>query len=318
MKTVVLDGYTLNPGDNPWDEVAALGELVVYDRTAPGEVVPRASGATVVLTNKTPITAEMLARLPDLKMISVLATGYNIVDVAAAAEKGMVVCNVPVYGTDSVAQYVFAAILHVMHDLGRHDAAIRDGHWQRSGDFSFTCHPLHELAGRTLGIVGFGRIGRRTAEIGVAFGMRVIATSRSQSNAPPWSGFRWCSLAELFADSDIVSLHCPQTASNQGFVNRELLGVMKPNAILVNSARGALVDEAALAEALNEGRIAAAVLDVLSAEPVREDNPLLHARNCLLTPHLAWATVEARQRMMKTTAANIRGFQSGRPVNVVN
>lgn len=318
MRMVVLDGYTLNPGDNPWDPVRALGDLEVHDRTAEDAIVARCSGATVVLTNKTPLTAATLAQLPDLRLISVLATGYNIVDVRAAREAGITVCNVPVYGTDSVAQYVFAAIFRVLYDVAGHDRAVREGQWARSGDFSFTLMPLHELAGKTLGIVGFGRIGRRTAEIGHAFGMRVIAHSRTSHAGPDWSGFRWVDREELFAESDVVSLHCPQTESNHRFVNDSLLQRMKPSAILVNAARGTLIDEPALAAALHGGKLRAAVLDVVSAEPIRPDNPLLGAPRCHLTPHLAWATVEARQRMMQTTAENISAWQSGSPVHVVS
>jgi len=318
MKIVVLDGYTLNPGDNPWDEVAALGAFEVHDRTAADQIVPRAADADVVLTNKTPLSADTLAKLPKLRFIAVLATGFNIVDVKTARARGIPVSNVPVYGTDSVAQFVFAMVLHLCHQVAHHDAAIRNGAWAKSGDFCFWDAPLIELAGLTMGVVGFGRIGRRTAEVAHAFGMQVMAADVQQGNPPAYQPFRWGSVGEVFAEADVISLHCPQTAENTGFVNRALLSRMKPSAFLVNTARGALVNEKDLADALNAGRLGGAALDVLSVEPIRPDNPLLTARNCLLTPHIAWATLSARKRLMKTTADNIRAFQGGSPINVVN
>ncbi len=318
MNIVVLDGHTLNPGDNSWTAVKALGELVVHERTDPVDVVARAASADVLLTNKTALSASDIAQLPRLKFISLLATGFNVVDVAAARERDIPVSNVPVYGPDTVAQYVFASILHSVHDIGRHDAAIRQGKWGASQDFSFWLTPLRELSGATLGVVGFGRIGRRTAEIAKAFGMRVLAHDVACSNAPQWPGFRWCDLDELFSESDFVTLHCPLTKTNGEFVNRSLLGKMKPEAILVNAARGALIHEADLADALNSGKIAGAVLDVVSREPIDDDNPLLHAKNCVLTPHMAWAALQARQRLMATTAENIEAFLRGQPINLVN
>lgn len=318
MKIVALDGYTLNPGDNPWDAVSRLGELTVYDRTAPADVVERARGANVLLTNKTPITRETIASLPDLKFISVLATGFNIVDTVAARERGISVSNVPVYGTDAVAQYVFAVLLGMIHQPALHDAAVRAGEWARREDFSFWLGPIGELSGKTLGVIGFGRIGRRTAELAHAFGMQVLAHDVSQSNPPNWSHFRWVGLDELFQQSDVVTLHCPQTESNKGFVNAAILSKMKPTARLINAARGTLVNESDLAAALNSGKIAGACLDVVSIEPIRPDNPLLQAKNCLLTPHMAWAAVEARRRLMQTTADNIAAFQRGQPIHVVN
>lgn len=318
MKIVALDGYTLNPGDNPWDSVSRLGELTVHDRTPATDVVERSRGAAVLLTNKTPISRETIAALPDLKFISVLATGFNIVDIAAAKERGIPVSNVPVYGTDAVAQYVFAVLLGMIHQPARHDEAVRGGEWARRQDFSFWLGPINELAGQTLGVVGFGRIGRRTAELAHAFGMRVLAHDVHQVNPPNWEDFRWVGLEELFQRSDVVTLHCPQTESNKGFVNADLLGKMKPNARLINAARGTLVNESDLAAALNAGKIAGACLDVVSIEPIRPDNPVLQAKNCLLTPHLAWAAVEARRRLMQTTADNIAAFQRGQPIHVVN
>lgn len=318
MRIVVLDGYTLNPGDNPWSAVEALGQLTVYDRTAPQEIVQRAAEADIVLTNKTPLTAQTLEQLPRLKFISVLATGFNIVDVQAARARGVAVSNVPIYGTDSVAQYVFAALLSLIHNPVLHDQAIRAGQWQQCGDFSFWKTNLIELVGKTMGIVGFGRIGRSVGKLANAFGMKVIAHDQQPGDAPGYEPFAWKELEPLFAESDVVTLHCPQTADNARFVNAALLKQMKPTAYFINSARGGLVDEAAIAAALNQGVLAGAALDVVSVEPIREDNPLLQAKNCLLTPHMAWATVEARRRLMQITAENIAAFINGEPVNVVN
>jgi glycerate dehydrogenase len=320
MKIVVLDGFTLNPGDNPWDTIEALGSLTVYDRTPRDQVVPRAREADIVLTNKTPIDAESLDHLPDLKLISVQATGYNIVDVKAAREHGVAVANVPEYGTDTVAQHVFAVLLALCHQPERHDRLIRDGQWQRSGDFCFwdPARPLVELVGKRMGIIGFGRIGRRVGELAHAFGMELVAYDVRPSDPPEYKPFSWQSLETVFAQSDIVSLHCPQTAQNVGMVNRTLLATMRPTALFINAARGGLVNEQDLADALNEGRIAGAALDVLSAEPVCQDNPLLDAKNCLLTPHIAWATVEARRRLMAVTARNITAFLNGQAINIVN
>lgn len=318
MKIVVLDGYTLNPGDNPWEAVSRLGDLTVFERTAAADVIERAQGASVLLTNKTPISRETIAALPDLKFISVLATGFNIVDIAAAKERGIPVSNVPVYGTDAVAQYVFAVLLEMIHQPLAHDAAVRQGEWARRQDFSFWLGPITELAGKVFGVVGFGRIGRRAAEIAHAFGMHVLAHDVQREHAPAWERFAWAELDELFSRSDVVTLHCPQTDSNKGFVNERLLQLMKPTARLINAARGTLVNEHDLAAALNAGKLAGAVLDVVSVEPILPSNPLLSAKNCLLTPHLAWAAVEARRRLMQTTADNIAAFQRGQAIHVVN
>jgi glycerate dehydrogenase len=318
MRIVVLDGYTVNPGDNPWDRVAALGEMTVYDRTPVEEIVSRAAGADIVLTNKTSLGEEALAKLPHLKFISVLATGYNVVDLQAARRHGIPVSNVPEYSTPAVAQHVFACLLAWFHRVELHDGLVHDGEWTRSRDFCFWKVSPAELAGKRMGIVGFGRIGRRVGELAHAFGMDVLACSRSRGKAPGYRPFEWRTLDQVFAESDVVSLHCPQTADNAGVVNRELLGRMKPTALFVNMARGGLVNEMDLADALNEGRIAGAVLDVLTKEPPGEDNPLLRARNCLITPHMAWAALEARRRLMGITADNIAAFIAGSPVNVVN
>lgn len=320
MKIVVLDGHTLNPGDNPWDELAALGELTVHVRSTPDEVVPRARGAEVVLTNKTVLDAAALAALPELRFVAVLATGYNVVDVAAARARGVRVANVPEYGTDSVAQHVLALLLELAHGVGEHDAAVHAGEWQRCPDFSFWHRPPLELAGLTMGVVGFGRIGRRVGELANALGMRVLASGRpgaSNGASPPWPGFAWRGVDELFTESDVVSLHCPLTADNAGFVGDVLLARMKRTAYLINTARGPLIDEPALARALVEGRIAGAALDVVSVEPIRPDNPLLRAPRCILTPHLAWASLAARRRLMATAVANVRNYLAGTPTNLV-
>lgn len=318
MQIVALDGYTLNPGDNPWDAVAALGELIVYDRTGPGEVESRAADAAIVLTNKTPLNRAVLERLPRLQFISVLATGYNCVDVRAARERGITVSNVPVYGTDSVAQHVWASVLHWRHRIHEHDAAIRGGAWARSGDFSFWLAPWHELAGQTMGIVGLGRIGRRVASIADAFGMRIVASGPRRREHPDWSGFRWVEMDELFSTADVISLHCPQTEENREFVDRRLLSLCRPETLLINTARGTLIREQDLADALRAGRPGGAILDVASIEPLPADSPLLAAPNCLLTPHMAWSAVEARRRLMEQTTRNIAAFLAGQPVNVVN
>ena len=315
MKIVVLDGWTLNPGDNPWDAVARLGEFTCHDRTPPARIVERARDAEIVLTNKAPLTAATLAQLPKLKFIGVLATGYNIVDVAAARARGVPVANVPVYGTDSVAEYVFALLLNFHRQPQAHAELVRAGEW--TGEWTFWRTPLTELAGLTLGIVGFGRIGRRVGEIAAAFKMRVLAFDPAHTDPPPYD-FAWRGLPELFTEADAVTLHCNLTPANTGFVNRALLARMKPTAYLINTARGSLVNEADLAGALRQGRPAGAALDVVSVEPIAPDNPLLSAPNLTLTPHIAWATLAARRRLMQITAANLEAFLAGKPVNVVS
>lgn len=307
MRIVVLDGYTLNPGDNPWDEVARLGDLTVYERTPAEHIVLRARDTDVILTNKTPLTAATLAQLPALRFISVLATGYNIVDTEAARRRGIPVANVPEYGTDSVAQHVFALLLELCHHVGSHDRAVKSGEWTRSPDFCFWKGPPLELAGLTMGIIGFGRIGRRVGELAQAFGMRVITAGREMPD-----------IRKVFSAADVVSLHCPLTSENAGFVNRELLQRMKPSAFFINTARGGLLDERALADALNAGVLAGAAVDVVAVEPMLADNPLLTARNCIITPHIAWASLAARRRLMATTVQNVEAFLAGRPINVVN
>jgi glycerate dehydrogenase len=318
MRIVVLDGHTLNPGDNPWDDLARLGELEIYDQTPPARVVDRAAGAEIVLTNKTVLTAETLERLPELRFIGVLATGYDIVDVAAARRRGIPVANVPEYGTDSVAQHTFALLLELAHRVGDHDAAVKAGEWTRSPDFCFWHSPPIELADLTMGIVGFGRIGRRVGELAHALGMKVAAHSPSRRGAPEWEPFAWRDVLDLVAEADVVTLHCPLTADNERFVDRPLLSRMKPSAYLINTARGPLVDEAALADALDAGTLAGAAVDVVSSEPIRADNPLLRARNCILTPHMAWGSLAARRRLMAATVGNVEAFLNGEKRNVVN
>lgn len=318
MNIVVLDGYTLNPGDNPWTEIESLGSLTVFERTPVELIVERAAEADIVLTNKTPLTAETLGALPRLKFISVLATGHNIVDSAAARARGIPVSNVPEYGTHSVAQHVLASILHFARQSALHDHLVHEGRWSHSADFCFWQSPLRELVGQRLGIVGFGRIGRCVGELGHALGMEILAHDVAQRNPPEYEPFAWGSLLDVFSRADFVTLHAPQTADNVAMVNRELLRNMQPHAVFINTARGGLVNEQDLANALNEGILGGAALDVLSVEPPPADHPLLQARNCLITPHIAWATVEARRRLMAITAENVRAFVQGAPVHVVN
>ncbi|MBU1003720.1 MAG: D-2-hydroxyacid dehydrogenase [Proteobacteria bacterium] len=317
-RMVVLDGFVLNPGDIPWTPVQALGELVVHERSTPAQVLERAQGARILMTNKTPLDAALLDALPDLEFISVLATGYDVLDVAAARERGVPVSNVPGYGTNAVAQFVMAQILEHCHGVAGHDASVREGRWSQGPDWCYWLKPQVELAGMTMGIVGFGGIGSRVAELAHAFGMRVLVHAPRPKPAPWYKPFGFATLQEIFEESDVVSLHCPLTADNGQFVNWELLSKMKPGALLVNTARGALINEPDLARALNEGLLGGAALDVLSSEPVRDDNPLLQAPGCLLTPHIAWASQAARVRLMEQTARNIAAFLKGAPINVVN
>jgi glycerate dehydrogenase len=314
---VVLDGAVLNPGDNPWDEIAALGSLTVHDRTPPELTLERGQDAEVIFTNKTRLTAEILAGLPRLGFIGVLATGYDVVDLAGAGSRGIPVSNVPGYGTESVAQFVMAQLLTLCRQPGLHDRLVREGEWTRSGEYSFWTTPQVELAGLTMGVVGFGSIGRRVGELALALGMGVLAHC-PRPKEPLAGRFSFAPLRELFAQADVISLHCPLTSDNQAFVNRDLLGLMKPGGFFLNTARGGLVNEADLAEALNAGNLAGAALDVLTVEPPVPDHPLLSAKNCLLTPHMAWASLTARKRLTAMAADNLRGFLAGAPKNVVN
>lgn len=317
MKIVVLDGYAANPGDLCWDELKALGECTVYDRTAPAEVLERSAGAEILLTNKTVITAEHIAALPELKYIGVLATGYNIVDVTAAKEHGVIVTNIPAYSTDSVAQMVFAHILNISLQVQHHSEEVHKGRWTDSKDFCFWDTPLIELHGKKIGIVGLGHTGYATARIAIGFGMQVYAyTSKTHFQLPP--EIHKMELDELFRECDIISLHCPLTDSTREMVNAERLRLMKSTAILINTGRGPLINEQDLADALNNGTIYAAGVDVLSQEPPRADNPLLTAKNCYITPHIAWASTAARERLMQIMLENIRAYLEGKPINVVN
>jgi glycerate dehydrogenase len=316
MNIVVLDGFTLNPGDLSWGELEALGPSTIYDRTPPAETARRAADAGILLTNKTEVTAVLIQNLPRLKYIGVLATGTNVVDLTAARARGIPVTNVPTYGTKSVAQMTFALLLELAHHVGHHAATVREGCWTRSTDWCYWDHPLVELEGLTLGVVGFGRIGRAVGELGTAFGMKVLAFDTVAGSAPP--SVRFVDLETLFRESDVVSLHCPLTPQTAKLVDACRLSLMKPTAFLINTSRGPLVDEPALAEALNSGRVAGAALDVLAKEPPPADNPLLTAKNSLITPHMAWGTRAARARLMKIAVENVRAFLQGNPKNVVN
>ena len=318
MNIVALDGYTLNPGDNPWDEVERLGNLIVYERTDQEHILERSGEADIIVTNKAPLFAETLNKLTRLRFISVTATGYNIVDTLTARQKGIPVSNVPEYGTDSVAQFSFALLLELCHHVGVHSDSVKAGDWSQSKDWCFWKTPQVLLAGKRMGIVGFGRIGRRVGELAHAFGMEVMAHDLEQKDPPTYSPFFWKTREDLFAEADVISLHCALTDENAGFVNHDLLGLMKKEAFFINAARGGLINERDLARALNEGMIAGAGLDVVSVEPIESGNPLLSARNCIITPHIAWATTAARRKLMASTAENIRAFMEGKPINVVN
>jgi glycerate dehydrogenase len=318
MKIVVLDGYTLNPGDLSWDALKQLGNVTVYDRTRYDQIVSRCQDAEVVLTNKTPLDAATLNQLPRLKYVGVLATGYNIVDVAVCKQKGVEVSNVPGYGTTAVAQFVFALLLELCLHVQKHSDAVFDGKWSRSVDFCFWDYPLIELSGKTLGIIGFGTIGQKVADIAVAFDMQVIAHSRRQTDQSHRKNFKWVELDELLKQSDVVSIHCPLTPETQGLINAENLRKMKPSAFLINTSRGPIVNDVDLTDALNNNLIAGAGIDVLSKEPPLADNPIFKAKNCIITPHIAWAAKEARARLMNIVINNLKAFTAGRPENVIN
>jgi glycerate dehydrogenase len=316
-KIVVLDGYCINPGDLSWHALKEFGSVTVFDRTAADQAALCASGATILLASKTPLPADALAQLPTLRYIGVIGTGYNNVDVEAARRQGVTVTNVPTYGTASVAQFVFALLLELCNNVKLHAMAVQAGEWSSSPDWSFSKAPLMELAGKVIGIVGFGRIGRQTARIADAFDMRVIATDVQQVDSPPYSGFRWASFEKLLRESDVVSLHSPLSPETRGMINARTLALMKPSAFLINTSRGQLVVEQDLADALITGRIAGAAVDGLSTEPPAENNTLVSARNCLVTPHIAWATREARARLLDGAIQNLAAFVAGSPRNVV-
>lgn len=317
MNIVVLDGYGMNPGDMSWDSLSQLGTLTVYDRTAPADIIPRVLHAEVVLTNKVVLSADMLAQLPALKYVGVLATGYNVVDTAAARQHGIIVTNIPAYSTESVVQMVFAHLLNITNQIGHFATENAAGRWSRNADFCYWDTPLHELAGKRIGIVGLGNIGMRVAQVAQAFQMHVSAlTSKAQAQLP--TGISKADLPQLLATSDIITLHCPLTDATKEMINANTLALMSPSAILINTGRGPLVNEHDVARALHSGQLAAYGADVMVQEPPQIDNPLLTAPNAFLTPHVAWATVEARQRLMQIAVANVKAFLEGSPVNVVN
>lgn len=318
MKIVVLDGYTLNPGDLSWDRLFELGEVVLHDRTPHDKILERSAGADVLLTNKTLLTEKTINSLPDLKYIGVLATGYNVVDIAAVKKRNIIVTNVPSYSTVSVAQMTFALLLEFCHNVQRHSDSVMNGKWAQSDDFSYSDFPLIELSGKTLGIIGFGTIGKMVADIATVFGMNIIASSRNHTDQSERKNFRWAEINEVLEQADVVSIHCPLTPETKGLINSGSLKRMKRSAFLINTSRGPVVVEQDLADALNSGIIAGAGLDVLSVEPPSKDNPLFKAKNCLITPHIAWATKEARVRLMDIAVTNLTAFINGNPANVVS
>ena len=320
MKIVVLDGYTENPGDLSWEPLKQLGDLTVYDRTPVSdreEIIRRIGDAQVVFTNKTPLDRQVMEACPGLKFISVLATGYNVVDVACARERGIPVSNIPSYGTDAVGQFAIALLLEICHHIGHHDQAVKAGRWTSSPDWCFWDYPLIELAGKTMGIIGFGRIGRKTGQIAAAMGMKVLAYDRNETEEGRQLA-AYTDLDTLLARSDVIALHCPLFPETEGIICRETIGKMKDGVIILNNSRGPLIVEADLAEALNAGKVYAAGLDVAREEPIPADSPLLTARNCILTPHISWAPRESRQRIMDMSAENLRAYLAGTPIHVVN
>ncbi|MBN2659494.1 MAG: D-2-hydroxyacid dehydrogenase [Spirochaetales bacterium] len=318
MKIVVLDGYTLNPGDLSWEGFEKLGELTCYDRTDEKDVVSRIGDAELVVTNKTPVTAETIAACPGIKYIGVLATGYNVVDVEAAAARGIPVTNIPTYGTAAVAQFVFALLLNICHRVQDHSEAVYKGRWSSAPDFCFWDYPLMELAGKTMGIIGYGRIGQATGKIAQAFGMKVLAFDDYRLADLECDTMAYSSLDELLAQSDVISLHCPLFESTKGIINKDNIAKMKEGVIIINTSRGPLIVEEDLAGALESGKVRAAGLDVVSSEPIRGDNVLLNAKNCFITPHIAWAPLESRSRLMDIAVDNLKSFLDGQVVNKVN
>ena len=317
MKIVVLDGYTENPGDLSWGAFEELGELTVYDRTPEDEIVARIGSAEAVIVNKTPITRATLDACPGIRYIGVLATGYNVVDVAAAKERGIPVCNVPTYGTASVGQFAIGLLLEICHHIGAHSDSVHAGDWERSADWCYWNYPLIELDGKTLGVIGFGRIGQATARIAKAMGMNVLAYDSHPSESGRALG-EYVDLDTLLRTSDVIALHCPLFPETQGIIDRDAIAKMKDGVIILNNSRGPLIVEQDLADALNSGKVAAAGLDVVSTEPIRADNPLLSARNCIITPHISWAAKEPRERIMTASVENLRAFLNGAPIHVVN
>jgi glycerate dehydrogenase len=323
MKIVVLDGYTLNPGDLSWDRLEKLGDLSVYDRTAfnltnKHLVIERGKDADIILLNKTILNREMMDHMPNLKYVGVLATGYNIVDVDAAREKGIIVTNIPTYGTYAVAQMAIALLLELCHHAGAHGEAVANGDWAENPDWSFWKYPLIELAGKTIGIIGYGRIGKTVGGIAKALGMNVLAMASNPDHTQEDEMMRYASLDELLAQSDVISLHCPLTESTKGIINKDTISKMKDGVMIINNSRGPLIVEEDLRDALNSGKLGGAALDVVSSEPIKPDNPLLGAKNCIITPHISWAPKEARTRLMDYTIENLEAYLNGKPINVVN
>ena len=318
MKIVVLDGYTLNPGDISWAGLEALGEVTVYDRTPPEEVVERIGDAEAIYTNKTLIGEETLKACRNLRFIGVLATGYNVVDIKAAAERGIPVCNVPGYGTAAVGQFAIALLLEICHHIGHHNQAVHEGKWESSPDWCFWDYPLIELDGKTMGIIGYGKIGQATGRLAQALGMKVLACGTRRHPELEGPACRYAELDEILDEADVISLHCPLFPETEGMINKETIAKMKDGVIILNNARGPLIVEQDLADALNSGKVAAAGLDVVSTEPIRGDNPLLKAKNCIITPHISWASKESRQRLMEIAVDNLKCFMEGKMVNAVN
>ena len=317
MKIVILDAYTSNPGDLSWERFEQLGDLTVYDRTYRDQIVERCRDAEIILNNKVELDDEIISQLPKLKYIGILATGFNIVDIESAKKHGITVCNVPTYSTEAVAQLTFSLILEFYNRVAVHDLAVHNGEWTNCKDFCFQKTPLIELTGKTIGIVGFGKIGNAVAKISDAFGMNILCTVHSPKPMPEYNRFKYVSLDELAENSDIISFHCPLTNETKGLVNADFINKMKKNAIIINTARGPIIDESALADALNEGKIAGAAVDVLSCEPPKADNPLLLCKNCIITPHIAWAGYETRVRLLDVVYSNLKSFLDGKSVNVI-
>ena len=318
MKIVILDGYTENPGDLSWDELGKFGELTVYDRTKLEDVVARIGDAEVVYTNKTPITRSTLEACPNIRFISVLATGYNVVDVEAAKERNIPVTNIPTYGTDAVSQFAIAHLLEMCHHVGEHSEAVKNGEWTNNADWTFWKHPLIELAGKTMGIIGFGRIGQGTGRIAQALGMKVVAYDAHRRPELVTETCKYVELDELFKESDFISLHCPLFKETEGIINKDNIAKMKDGVKIINTSRGPLIVEEDLRDALNSGKVSGAGVDVVSTEPIKADNPLLQAKNIYITPHIAWAPKESRQRLMDIAVDNLRAYAEGQPINVVN
>lgn len=318
MKIVVLDGYTLNPGDLSWEGLEALGDLVVYDRTPNNKIIERIGDAEIIFTNKTPLTKEIFDKIPNIKFVGVLATGYNVVDINAAKENGVVVTNIPTYGTTAVAQMTFALLLEMCHHVQEHSEAVKKGAWSNSIDFCFWSYPLIELSGKTFGIIGAGRIGQNSAKIAQALGMKVLAFDKFQNKDLENDMFKYVELDELLVNSDVISLHCPLLEDTKGIINKENISKMKDKVMIINTSRGPLIVEEDLAQALNTGKVAGAALDVLSREPAEMDNPLVSAKNCIITPHIAWAPKESRERLINIAIDNLNAYLNDNPKNVVN